>query len=502
MIVSLLTSLVLFSSSVTALPADTSPANGFLHRRCGTVSQFYNQKQSDWQSHNVDQWLSSWISNHSSDISNNPYGFAGAFGKWAIGNPDWSCRDDGSSSSCDLDPCDNRVLNSLGDDIRPAYYVLESINRLHSYFMGMAQSFSTSSIGASLKKESWSTTFYQPKNNDKTISTIREILNAVTAVVGVAVAFATAGAAPIVAASAAAMSTAVGAGMSAGSIQLQSEKDDTLEKDAQLGDVLGSIVVSSLKTFTAINNDLMVGKNYNNQGDITSYLKNGAFVDFGGVDKNGVIDVINAFLIGNAVNELWRQQKIFILGGGKCGDGEGIGSGPKDYSICRDGKAWYLYYWHEGNGDPFSAKQWGYVTMPPGADKLGQGDFKDVTIADVINSSIDSYNVAEYNYDASKAQERVKEAIEGAWRNPGYQGTSWEGTFTIPVCDVSGAIGQNWEGKEYILEEYDANARPVWCGPICSNDWDKTSRFINAANMGGFKSPKHFCLEDGIEIHY
>lgn len=121
---------------------------------------------------------------------------------------------------------DNRALNSLGDDIRPAYYVLESINRLHSYFMGMSQSFSTSSIGASLKKESWSTSFYQPKNNDKTISTMREILNAVTAVtavVGVAVAFATAGAPPIVADSAAAMSTAVGVGMSAGSIQLQSE---------------------------------------------------------------------------------------------------------------------------------------------------------------------------------------------------------------------------------------------------------------------------------------
>lgn len=76
------------------------------------------------------------------------------------------------------------------------------------------------------------------------------------------------------------------------------------EKDAQLGDVLGSIVVSSLKTFTAINNDLMASKNYNNQGDITSYLKNGVFVDFGGVYKNGVINVINALLIGNAVNEL------------------------------------------------------------------------------------------------------------------------------------------------------------------------------------------------------
>lgn len=255
-----------------------------------------------------------------------------------------------------------------------------------------------------------------------------------------------------------------------------------------------------MKSFTSANNDLMAGKNYQNTGDIKSYLSGGAFVDFGGVDKNSVIDVMNKFLLGNAVNQLWRQQKIFILGGGNCGDGQGIGSGPQEYSICRDGKAWYLYYWHEGNGDFLSEKQWGYVTNPPGADKLGQSDFSGVKIEDVINSSLDSYNVAEYNYDANKAQERVHEALQGAWRNPGSQGPSWEGTFTIPVCDVSAAVGQDWKLKQYILEEYGGNARPCWCGPICSNDWDKTKRFIQAANMDNFKSPKHNC--NGVDIKY
>ncbi|KAI6086969.1 hypothetical protein F4821DRAFT_237314 [Hypoxylon rubiginosum] len=282
----------------------------------------------------------------------------------------------------------------------------------------------------------------------------------------------------------------------------QSSKDDTFEKDADLGAVLSKVVVESMKSFTSANNDLMAGKNYQSTGDIRTYLSGGSFVDFGGVDKNAVTDVMNKFLLGNAVNQLWRQQKIFILGGGKCGDGEGIGSGPKDYSVCRDGRAWYLYYWHEGNGDFLSEKQYGYVTMPPGADKLGKGDFQGVSISDVIESSIDSYNVAEYNYDANKAQERVQSALHDAWRNPGAQGPSWEGTFTIPVCDVSSAVGQNWKLKQYILEEYDKNARPCWCGPICSNDWDKTKRFINAANMGGFQSPKHVCQENGVKINY
>ncbi|KAI0829154.1 hypothetical protein F5Y06DRAFT_290880 [Hypoxylon sp. FL0890] len=494
MIVSFLTFLLL-SNQVTALATDIAPAaTGFLHRRCGKVSQFYNPKPSDWQNNNVDQWLANWMKDHGSDISSSTHGFAGAFGNWAMGNPDFSCRIDGSEgSSCDIQPCDNRVLNNLGDNIRPAYYVLEAIQGLHTYFMGFKDSFEESSIGTAFMKESFSTTFYQAKNSDRRIMAYREIINAITAVIGIAVTVATAGAAAPVGAAGGAMAAMAGGAMSAGSISLQADKDDTLQQDADLGALLGKIVVDTFKNFINANNDLMAGKNYDNSGDIKSYLQGGLFVNYPGVNIPEMIDVFNSFFIANAVNQLWRQQKVFIMGGAKCGDGQGIGEGPQDYSVCRDGKAWYLYYWHEGNGDFLSAKQWGYVTMPPGADKLGQDIYQNVTVADVINSSIDSYNVAEYNYDANTAQERVKEALEGGWRNPGAQGTSWEGTFTIPVCDVSGVVNQDWQGKEWVLQDYGSNSRPVWCGPICSNDWGKTQRFINAANMGGFKSPKHLC---------
>ncbi|KAI2628536.1 hypothetical protein GGR54DRAFT_636255 [Hypoxylon sp. NC1633] len=499
-----LLSLLFFSCTISALPAAEGSDYGIgfssPHRRCGAVSQFYGQTANDWQNQNTDQWLAKWISDHANDISGNQYGFAGAFGQWALGNPDWSCRDDGSASACDLDLCDNRVINSRGDDIRNSYYVLESVNRLHSYFAGISEAFEVSAIASAFSKEKWSETFYKPKNSDKTISTLKEVLNAVTTVLGIGAAFAGLGEGnALQGAIGGAMAAAAGGAAAAGSIQLQADKDDTFQKDADLGAILGKVVTESMKSFTSANNELMAGHNYQNTGDIKTYLQGGAFVNFGGVDKPAVTDVMSRFLIGNAVNELWRQQKIFILGGGQCGDGQGIGTGPKDYNVCRDGKAWYLYYWHEGNGDFLSNKQWGYVTMPPGADKLGQGDYAGVSVSDVINSSLDSYNVAEYNYDASKAADRVHEALQGGWRNPGAQGPSWEGTFTIPVCDVSGAISQDWKDKQYILEEYDDDARPVWCGPICSNDWDKTSRFINAANMGNFKSPKHLC---SIDIHY
>lgn len=42
-------------------------------------------------------------------------------------------------------------------------------------------------------------------------------------------------------------------------------------------------------------------------------------------------------------------MKFFILERGFSGVNEGIGNGPRNFQLCRDGKAWYFYYWHENN---------------------------------------------------------------------------------------------------------------------------------------------------------
>jgi hypothetical protein len=158
-----------------------------------------------------------------------------------------------------------------------------------------------------------------------------------------------------------------------------SSQDDTFKKSADLGGILGNIVVGSMKAFTSTNNQLMHGDKVQND-DIQAYVKEGAFVNFGGVDKNAVIDMMNNFMVGNAINLLWRTQKIFIMGGGACSDGQGIGNGPKDYSVCRDGKAWYLYYWQENDVISTTSHQWGWVATPPGGDQLGKGDWTGVTV--------------------------------------------------------------------------------------------------------------------------
>lgn len=89
---------------------------------------------------------------------------------------------------------------------------------------------------------------------------------------------------------------------------------------------------------------------------------------------------MNNLLIGQAINVLWRQMKVFVLGGAACGDNQGIGNGPPNYNLCREGKAWYLYYWHENNVMSLTSHKWGWMDVPPGADQLGSRDCVCVTV--------------------------------------------------------------------------------------------------------------------------
>lgn len=187
MLQSLALTALLVLPAVQAAPPVHKPMG--IYRRCGPVSKYYNQQTSDWDNNQVGDWINNWWDGHSDLISNNSAGFAGAFGQWAMGNPDWSCRDDGSDSDCDLQLCDNRVLNDRGNDIRPTYYVLESVNRLHTYFTGIGEAFVTTALGAALSKDSWATTFYKDKD-DKSVTALKEVLTLVTTIVGVGASFA------------------------------------------------------------------------------------------------------------------------------------------------------------------------------------------------------------------------------------------------------------------------------------------------------------------------
>lgn len=87
---------------------------------------------------------------------------------------------------------------------------MEAINRLHTYFTGLSQAFQTASIATALSKDSWATTFYKDKDV-KSVTALKEVLNAATAVVGVTAAFAGLASADVGAAAGAASALFAGA---------------------------------------------------------------------------------------------------------------------------------------------------------------------------------------------------------------------------------------------------------------------------------------------------
>jgi hypothetical protein len=149
----------------------------------------------------------------------------------------------------------------------------------------------------------------------------------------------------------------------------------------KLGAFLADSFKDGIESFVSNQNDLVAGNSLpNNQGDIRSYISHGAYLNMTGVNVNEAINYFNTMVTSKAINALWSEQKVFILGGGPCDDSGGIGSGPQGAMICRNNQAWYLYFWHEGNKNPFTDGQYGYVTSPPGVNVLGSGDYQNITV--------------------------------------------------------------------------------------------------------------------------
>ncbi len=130
-------------------------------------------------------------------------------------------------------------------------------------------------------------------------------------------------------------------------------------------------------------------------------------------------------------------------------------------------------------------------------------------IQDVITSSLAAHTVANHTYTPTTALARAHDAIASGRNpgngsnnnsnssNPGAAGAAWEGVFTIPVCDVGWAVAaDNLPEKAYILQPVGEDYRPRWCGPVCGGDAGATRKWIEAAGMKGFESPKEECEDE------
>ncbi|KAI9827292.1 MAG: hypothetical protein M1832_005430 [Thelocarpon impressellum] len=495
----------------TSVPSSTSSAPSLPTRpptnisdHCGPVAEYYDDTAVDWQSAGVGTWLNRWWDGNRADFPRSG-GFAPSFGTQYLGNPYWTCRDDGSPDSCSFDPCDEPVLRNAGPDLQPAYLTLRSVRNLHNYFQGLSQSFQVSAIFAALAKDDWAYTFYKDKN-DVSKTVLKEVFNAITTIIGVVAAFAAPYAAAVKISVAVAAALFVGAANGAKYTMETVPANDTPKKAAEVGRLLAGAFMNSITNFIAANNKLMGGEDFLSSGDVRAYVGSGAFVDFKGIDKQAVINKSRDMLASVAINYLWKKQKIFIMGGGPCDDSAGIGEGPQEAKLCRDGKAWYLFFWREyGGWHPFSSKQWGHVEKPTGWDQLANGDYTNITAQVIISSSLDAWLVGGNKYSYDTYLERTQKKIASGSIAPSEAGPALEGTFSIPVCDVSGVIpieAKRFQQKKYILQPWGYGKIPCWCQPICTNSTGQPDRqtsldFIAAAQMTNFDSIKINCPNRG-----
>ena len=265
---------------------------------------------------------------------------------------------------------------------------------------------------------------------------------------------------------------------------------------AGLGAVLGNFFRKITEFLTKSNNLIMNGNGANKDYwgiKLLEYLKEGGFVAFDGVDLTEVSNTMTGMLLGTAINSLWRSQKVGIVGGLPCGADQGIGLGPKEFEVCRDGTAWYIYHWEEQR--QLGGLDGAGVIAPHGMDKLGKGDYSLITYKDVILSSLAAWDVAGLDYTEDTGLKRVKDAIEtGDGKS---FGPSWEGIFNIPVCNVENVpwVG-DFDHKDEVLTPYGEEEEPRWCGPICSIDQVETDKFLISANMENFDdNPKDHCRD-------
>jgi hypothetical protein len=122
-------------------------------------------------------------------------------------------------------------------------------------------------------------------------------------------------------------------------------------------------------------NNLTSGNPLGDSSDLRDILSDGSFLSSHYFDMSQ--NMTNAFK-STVINYLWRQSKVFILGGASCSEDQGIGStGSKEgYEMIwwcdDDNKAWYLYNYQWGVGSGLEAgRSISWVSRPWGADRMG-----------------------------------------------------------------------------------------------------------------------------------
>ena len=243
-------------------------------------------------------------------------------------------------------------------------------------------------------------------------------------------------------------------------------------------------VQSAFRDLTKTNDNLMHGE-LTPAGNIGTFLQGGAFLELDIPDKTVVTKTLVRFLVAKMINWLWLKQRIFIMGGVKCDRPlRDFGPGEPSVKVCLDGQAWYLYYYCEPVYDS------GWVGAPPGMNLLGRyGVYANISMHDVVKSSVQAYSREKDSIYQETPEDLVMKALLSG-QDPAKQVPGWEGTFTIPVCEISHSQG-TWENEGQTMVSY--GQLPKWCGNICGNSRIETKHFMDIMELKYYNDPPSSC---------
>lgn len=123
-------------------------------------------------------------------------------------------------------------------------------------------------------------------------------------------------------------------------------------------------------------NDITAGKLIGpSDSDLRTVLTNGTYVSSHMADMSATMTSAMKSVV---INYLWRQSKVFILGGASCSEDQGIGqTGSKEgYEMIwwcdGDNNAWYLYHFSD---EAAANEKHPRVDRPWGADRMGENSY-------------------------------------------------------------------------------------------------------------------------------
>jgi hypothetical protein len=127
----------------------------------------------------------------------------------------------------------------------------------------------------------------------------------------------------------------------------------------------------------------------------------------------------------------------------------------------------------------------GHLTPPPNIDHLNNTAYN-ISIADVLVSSSRAWKYAGNNYTEETARNRIIASISSnGTLTPFQDGPSWEGIWTIPVCD----IGNNIDWITQFGDAQQGPGLPCCCGEKCKD----TREFVYASGFNGSQALLQEC---------